>query len=89
VPNPGGGSLYLRLNYDNQQLRWNTLALTTGGTFRWSEYAPPGRATLEATAWFEGNRKYGAARYTSVGSRPATTDTLTTLLRRRPMRPLG
>jgi hypothetical protein len=70
VPNPGGGTLRIRLAFDNQQSRWVFVPLTAGGTFEWSGPAPAGSFGLDAVAVFEGNRKYGEARSAPVDLAP-------------------
>jgi hypothetical protein len=70
VPNPGGGTLRIRLAFDNQQSRWVVVPLPAGGTFAWSGPAPAGSFGLDAVAAFEGNRKYGAARSAPVDLAP-------------------
>jgi hypothetical protein len=62
TPNPGGGSLRLRLAFDNQQARWVDVSMTSTGAFTWSEHVPRDSSALNAVAWFEGNRKFGSSR---------------------------
>lgn len=70
VPNPGGGTLRIRLAFDNQQASWVVAPLTAGGTFAWSGPAPAGSFGLNAVALFEGNRKYAVARSAPVNLGP-------------------
>jgi hypothetical protein len=70
VPNPGGGSLRIRQAFDNQQSVWRDATLMPNGTFAWSGHAPAGSSALDAVAWFEGNRKFGASRSEPVDLSP-------------------
>jgi hypothetical protein len=70
VPNPGGGSLRIRQAFDNQQSVWRDATLMPNGTFAWSGHAPAGSSALDAVAWFEGNRKFGASRSAPVDLSP-------------------
>ncbi|MEP6714209.1 MAG: hypothetical protein ABJC09_01465 [Terriglobia bacterium] len=70
VPNPGGGSLRIRQAFDNQQAVWRDATLMPNGTFAWSGHAPAGSSALDAVAWFEGNRKFGASRSAPVDLSP-------------------
>jgi hypothetical protein len=64
-PNPGGGEVYIRLDYKIQQAKWVKTSVTANGKFTWNGPAT-GSSPLEAIAWFEGNRKFGASRSAPV-----------------------
>ena len=70
APYPGGGSMHLRLAFDNQQVRWVTVSIMTSSAFAWSEFAPKGSTSLNVIAWFEGNRKFGSSRSAPIDLNP-------------------
>ena len=58
APNPGGGIVRIRLDFENQQARWITVDCASDGTFTWSGHPSENSRILEAIARFEGNRKF-------------------------------
>jgi hypothetical protein len=72
TPNPGGGTVYLRVDFENHQARWVPLSLIAGSQFTWSGPAPTDSFTVDGIARFEGNRKFGSAQsnLASVGHPP-------------------
>lgn len=62
TPDPGGGVVHIRVDFQNHQARWVTTSLAPGGHFSWNEIAPADSFMLEGTVWFEGNRKFGSSR---------------------------
>lgn len=62
APDPGGGVVHIRLDFENQQARWVTVACAAGGMFTWNDPAPDNSRFLEAITWFEGNRKFSSSR---------------------------
>jgi hypothetical protein len=72
TPNPGGGTVYLRIDFEKHQSRWIPLSLTPGSQFTWSGPAPSDSFTVDGIARFEGNRKFGSAQsnLASVGHPP-------------------
>jgi hypothetical protein len=66
APDPGGGVVHIRLDFENQQARWVTVACAPDGTFTWSGHAPENSRMLEAIAWFEGNRKFSSSRSNAI-----------------------
>lgn len=60
TPNPGGGIANLRVDFQNHQARWISVALTGVGTFSWTGHAPNDSYSVDAVARFSGNRKFGA-----------------------------
>jgi hypothetical protein len=62
TPDPGGGTVRLRLDFQNQQPEWLSLQVAPGGAFGWTGYSPPHSFTLGAVAWFDGNRSFGSSR---------------------------
>lgn len=61
-PGPGGGMVSLRLDFDNAQPTWVSVAATAAGTYAWAGKAPLGSRSLDVVASFEGNRKFGTSR---------------------------
>ncbi|MFI9504024.1 hypothetical protein [Nocardia sp. NPDC052566] len=61
TPNPGGGTINIRVDFQNHQAQWVSIALTSAGTFSWTGHAPNDSYSVDAVARFAGNRKFGAA----------------------------
>lgn len=61
-PNPGGGIVHIRIDFDGHQARWHTVPASANGKFTWSGAAPDDSFVVEAVAWYEGNRKFGSSR---------------------------
>jgi hypothetical protein len=61
-PDPGGGSVRIRLAYANYHARWVSAALQPGGTFLYKEKPPAGTYSLMAAALFEGNKYWSESR---------------------------
>ena len=62
TPYPGGGTVQIRQDFENQLPRWVAVTAVPGGEFTWTGSAPTNAFVLEAVAWFEGNRKFGSSR---------------------------
>jgi len=62
TPDPGTGSVRLRLAYADHHARWVTAPLQPGGSFSYTEKAPADTRTLFAVALFEGNRQWSESR---------------------------
>lgn len=62
APDPGGGTVQIRLDFQNQQARWVPVAVAGGGKFIWKGHAPANSFVLDGIAYFEGNRKFGSSR---------------------------
>jgi hypothetical protein len=62
TPNPGGGTVYIRLGFGNHQASWVSVSLAANGTFSWSGKAPSDSFSLDTLARFEGNRKFGSSK---------------------------
>jgi type II secretory pathway pseudopilin PulG len=62
TPDPGGGTVMVRLEFAGHQATWVKTPLGGGGVFAWSGTAPSDSFTADAVGWFEGNRTFGSAR---------------------------
>ena len=61
-PDPGGGTVRVRVQFGDHAAEWKTTSLHPGGAFSWAGTAPDGTFIAEAVAWFEGNRMFSSAR---------------------------
>jgi hypothetical protein len=52
----------IRLDFQNQQARWQSVVIAPGGKLTWTVHAPQNSLVLNAIAWFEGSRKLGSYR---------------------------
>ena len=66
APDPDGGVVHIRLDFENQQARWVTVDCAPGGTFTWSGRPPQNSRVLEAIAWFEGNRNFSSSQSNAI-----------------------
>jgi hypothetical protein len=62
APDPGRGTVRIRLDFQNQQARWQSVVIAPGGKLTWTVHAPQNSLVLNAIAWFEGSRKLGSYR---------------------------
>ncbi|MEO8249350.1 MAG: hypothetical protein ABI589_08270, partial [Burkholderiales bacterium] len=61
-PDPGAGSVRIRLAYTDQHARWVSAELQPGGTFTYKEKPPTVRGQLLAVALFQGNKYWSESR---------------------------
>lgn len=61
-PDPSGGEIRLRINFDNQKARFQTVNLGPGGSWKLHLAAPPGANSLETEVFYEGSRLFAPCR---------------------------
>ena len=69
-PDPGGGEVRLRINYNNVPARWQRVPLGAGGYFKLDLTAPPGATHLDAEAVYEGSRYFAPSKSPPITVRP-------------------
>jgi hypothetical protein len=65
-PDPGGGEVRLRINFNNVKARWQTLPLGAGGTFKLDLTPPAGALQLDVEAAYRGSRYFGPSKSTPL-----------------------
>src|SRR4029434_9397775 len=58
-PNPGGGEVRLRIDFDNVPARWQAVPLGPGGTYQLALTPPAGAVALHVEAVYRGSRYFG------------------------------
>ncbi len=69
-PDPGGGEVRLRINFNNVPARWQTVPLGAGGTFQLQLTPPTGANQLDAEAVYEGSRYFAPSKSSPLTVRP-------------------
>ena len=69
-PDPGGGEVRLRINFDNVPARWQAVPLGPGGTFQLALTPPAGALELHVEAVYRGSRYFGPSNSPPVTIRP-------------------
>jgi len=65
-PDPGGGEVRLRINFDNVPARWQAVPLNAGGTFQLDLMPPAGAKELDAEAVYRGSRDLSSSQSAPV-----------------------
>lgn len=66
TPNPGGGTVRLRVSFGDHAARWFTTPVSSAGGYVWSGTAPADSFIAEAVAWYDGSRTHSTARSVPV-----------------------
>ncbi len=61
-PDPSGGDIRLRINFNNQKARFQTVKLGPGGIWKLDLVAPAGAGSLETESFYEGSRIFAPCR---------------------------
>jgi hypothetical protein len=69
-PDPDGGEVRLRINFNNLPARWQAVPLAPGGTFQLALAIPAGATQLDVEAVYRGSRYFGPSKSAPVTIRP-------------------